>query len=64
MAALCKSLFFFFMTLTVVITVTPGGRFRLGESLDHTSEPDEGWTGWSPAGFYGGASEPGPIGQK
>lgn len=64
MDALRKSLFFFFMTLTVVMTVTPGGRFRLGESLDHASEPDEGWTGRGPGGFYGGASKPGPIGQK
>ncbi|KAG5214223.1 hypothetical protein JEQ12_010009 [Ovis aries] len=32
----------------VVITVTPGGRFKLKESLDHASEPEEGWCGRSP----------------
>ena len=64
MAALHRSLFSFPMTLTVVITVTPGGRFRLKESLDRASEPEEGWCGRSPGEFYGGASEPGLIGQK
>ncbi|KAI4544612.1 hypothetical protein MG293_004878 [Ovis ammon polii] len=48
MAALHRSLFSFPMTLTVVITVTPGGRFKLKESLDRASEPEEGWCGRSP----------------
>ena len=51
MTALHRSLVIFLMILTIVITVTPTGRFRLREGLDSAAEPDQALSGWGPGGF-------------